>query len=286
MDSYAVFIFVKFLTVHYQFFLPLLVATAFLSHRMAGPNNNIRNQILSVQNTRIYTTARDLASKTRQKVSCPRFIQLPITLQNCFAAFRLVWPPKSRRLKIYAITCLIIVFLRRTAIQLAPIRLAHIATVFNTEDDGDSSALQVAILAYISLQWFPGSDGPLDLLVTYLWTPVKHDIKKEINIAVFMQVQNLGLEFHTRQKKGEMLSSLQADTLSELPERVMFHLAPLLADAMTAIVSLAVHFDVNYSIVLALLSSTYIYLSLKISKMITEKRRELNDARTKRSVLK
>jgi len=282
----AVPVFVKFLAVHYQFILPFLVATAFLGHRLAGANNTVRNQLLSVQNTIIFTSARSLASGVTQKVSCLRLIQPPTALQNWFAAFRLVWAPKSLRLKIYAITCLVIVFLRRTAIQLAPLRLAHIATVFNAENERDSSALQVAILAYISLQWFPGSDGPLDLLATYLWTPVRHDIKKEINLAVFMQVQKLGLEFHTRQKKGEILSSLQADTLSELPERVMFHLAPLLADAMIAIVSLAVHFDVNYSIFLAMLSSTYIYLSLKISKKIADKRRKFNDAKTKRSALK
>lgn len=297
LDPCAVPIPFRTLIAQYSFALSLLVVTLFLCHIIARVKKTVGDQLPPLRGPIISTNARGLAHEVMLKFNRLKRLRYSISSiairsckpylrrwENASAAFWLVWPTNSRRLKIRAITCALIVNLRHAAIQLAPLKLVHIATEFNKESN--LHVLQSATFVYIALEWLPGSDGPLDLLVSYLWTPVKHDMRNKIKIATFKHVQRLGMEFHLEHGKGEVLSTMSAEKLSELPDQLMLHFAPLLVDVIIALVALTVQFDVNYSIKVGILTGSYTILSLKISNLIMQQKRKLSDAKTKLNVLK
>ena len=187
-----------------------------------------------------------------------------------------LWPAKSRRLQILLIVCCSLVALTRVVNVLVPIEAGKITDILSGEDGPSNRIPWVQILLYVAFRLLQGNSGILAAIRDYLWIPVSQYSYRELSIASFEHVHSLSLDFHLGKKTGEVLSALnKGASINTFLGQVTFQFIPMIADLGVAIGYFLVEFDVYYSLVVALVAFTYVYITIRMAQWRGEIRREM-----------
>ena len=187
-----------------------------------------------------------------------------------------LWPAKSRRLQLMLLMCCSLVALTRVVNVLVPIQVGKITDILAGEDGPRPSIPWAQIIIYVSLRLLQGSGGIIASVRDYLWIPVSQYSYRELSVASFEHVHGLSLDFHLGKKTGEVLSALnKGASLNTFLQQVSFSFIPMIADLAVAIGYFWIEFDIYYSLVVALVAFTYVYITIRMAQWRGDIRREM-----------
>lgn len=189
-----------------------------------------------------------------------------------------LWPSKSRRLQFLLVVCCTLVGINRIVNVLVPIQAGKITDVLSGENGVPPSIPWRQILLYIVYRFLQGNSGVLSTIREYLFIPVSQYCFRELSVASFEHVHGLSLEFHLNKKTGEVLSALnKGQSINTFLGQVTFQFVPMIADLGVAVAYFLVEFDVYYSLVVALVAFTYVYVTIRMAQWRADVRREMNN---------
>ncbi|KKY14362.1 putative heavy metal tolerance protein [Phaeomoniella chlamydospora] len=193
--------------------------------------------------------------------------------------FPYLWPAKSWKLQLIAMLCFTLVVIQRVINVLVPVQVGNITIALAGEDDKGVRVPWLTITFYVFLRWIQGPQGLLSALRNYLWLPVSQYAYRELSTAAFQHVHGLSLDFHLGKKTGEVISALnKGNAINTFLEQVTFSLGPMVFDLIVAVVYLGIKFDVYLSLVVAVVTFFYIYITIRIAQWRQEVRRQMVDA--------
>ena len=190
--------------------------------------------------------------------------------------FPYLWPAKSLRLQITVIVCIVVVVFQRIVNVLVPNQAGSITNILSGED-GDAPGIPWGgICLYIFYRLLQGNNGLLGALRSTLWVPISQYSYQELSTAAFEHVHGLSLDFHLGKKTGEVLSALsKGNSINTFLEQVTFQVFPMLVDLAVAIGYFLYKFDAYYALVVAIVTFTYLYLTIRLAQWRAEIRREM-----------
>lgn len=201
--------------------------------------------------------------------------------------FPYLWPSKSRRLQIVVINCFGLLILQRVVNVLVPYQVGVITEALSIEDSKIHLPwLQICL--YIIYRWLQGSQGLLESLRSYLWIPVSQYAYMETSIASFEHVHGLSLDFHLNKRIGEVLYALNkgSDSVNTFLEQVTFQVVPMVIDLGVAVGYFLIAFDAYYGLVVAIVTFSYLYVTVRIAQWRAEMRRQQVNAHRQENAIK
>lgn len=190
--------------------------------------------------------------------------------------FPYLWPAKSLRLKITFVICFILVILARAVNVLVPIQVGIITNILSGEYGDNLGIPWGQICVYILYRLLQGGNGLLGAMRATLWIPISQYSYQELSTASFEHVHELSLDFHLSKKTGEVLSALsKGNSINTFLEQVTFQVLPMLVDLAVAIGYFLFAFDAYYALVVAIVTFTYLYLTVRLAQWRAEIRREM-----------
>lgn len=190
--------------------------------------------------------------------------------------FPYLWPAKSRRLQVVVVICFVLVMLARVVNLLVPIQVERITNILAGEEGQNLGIPWGQICLYILYRLLQGGNGALGALRSTLWVPVSQYSYQELSTASFEHVHGLSLDFHLGKKTGEVLSALsKGSSINTFLEQVTFQVVPMLIDLGVAIGYFLVKFDAYFALVVAIVTFTYLYLTIRLAQWRAEIRREM-----------
>jgi ABC-type transport system involved in Fe-S cluster assembly fused permease/ATPase subunit len=193
--------------------------------------------------------------------------------------FPYLWPAKSVRLQVTVVICFVIVMLLRLLNVLVPIQVGVITNELSGADGQEPRIPWLAISLYILYRTLQGSNGVLGALRSYLWIPISQYSYQELSTASFEHVHGLSLDFHLGKKTGEVLSALgKGQSINTFLEQVTFQMLPMLIDLAVAIGYFFIIFDEYYAMVIAIVSVTYLYVTIRLAAWRVQVRRDMVNA--------
>ncbi|KAN0110431.1 putative heavy metal tolerance protein [Hyaloscypha variabilis] len=189
--------------------------------------------------------------------------------------FPYLWPSKSFRLKVVVVICFFIVILQRMVNMAVP-RLSGQVTTELSKPGGKMPWLTISLL--IGFKFLQGTSGILGAVRSVLWIPISQYSYKALSTASFEHVHSLSLDFHLGKRTGEVLSALsKGNAINNFLEQVTFSMLPMIFDLGVAIVYFAIAFDAYYALVVAIITFSYLYLTIRMARWRSEQRRQMTN---------
>jgi ABC-type transport system involved in Fe-S cluster assembly fused permease/ATPase subunit len=189
--------------------------------------------------------------------------------------FPYLWPSKSLRLQIVVVICFFIVILQRMVNMAAPLQLGKVTTELSKRD-GRMPWLSISLL--IAFKFLQGTSGILGATRSVLWIPISQYSYKALATASFEHVHSLSLDFHLGKRTGEVLSALsKGNAINNFLEQVTFSMLPMIFDLVAAIVYFGIAFDAYYALVVAIITFSYLYLTIRMAQWRSEQRRQMTN---------
>ena len=190
-----------------------------------------------------------------------------------------LWPSKSRKLQAIAITCFLIMVAQRVVNVFVPILVGRITDALAGEHGMAVRAPWDLIALYIMSRWLQGGQGLLSAARTILWVPVEQYSYRAVSNAAFQHVHGLSADFHTSKRTGELISALnKGSAINNFLSYVTFSVGPMLFDLGVAVVFFAVKFDVYISLVVAIVTFLYVYITIRLAQWRVKLRRDATNA--------
>jgi ABC-type transport system involved in Fe-S cluster assembly fused permease/ATPase subunit len=99
-----------------------------------------------------------------------------------------------------------------------------------------------------------------------------------LSTASFEHVHSLSLDFHLGKRTGEVLSALsKGNAINNFLEQVTFSMLPMIFDLGVAIVYFGVAFDAYYALVVAIITFSYLYLTIRMARWRSDQRRQMTN---------
>ncbi|KAI9724419.1 MAG: hypothetical protein M1812_000487 [Candelaria pacifica] len=182
----------------------------------------------------------------------------------------LVWPSKDRFLQARMVLVGICLLLTRVLNVLVPRQLGIITNAL-AAGGAHGPWLDVFLFAIFSLL---NSSAGVGGLKTYLWAPVEQYSYRALSTAAYNQIMELDSEFHNSKKTGDLFASIhQGRSVSELLESLLFEILPMLIDLIVACGYLYYLFDAYMALIIAVVSFTYIWTTVKLGARTSTIRR-------------
>lgn len=162
---------------------------------------------------------------------------------------------------------------------LVPLQVDKITNILSGETDAGPRVPWGEIFLFVLLRWLQGNQGLIGSLRSILWIPIEQYSYRELATASFEHVHGLSLDFHLGKKTGEVISALnKGSAINTFLENVTFQVLPVLLDLFAAIGYLIVVFDAYYVLVVAIMTFSYLYVTVRMAQWRVEKRREMVNA--------
>lgn len=192
--------------------------------------------------------------------------------------FPYVWPASQKRLQFVVFFCFGLLMLQRAVNVLAP-RQVGIITDALSSDDGDSFVPWTQIFLFIIYRWLQGNQGLIGSVRSYLWIPVSQYSYMSLSTAAFEHVHRLSLEFHLNKSTGEVLSALsKGNSINTFLEQITFQMLPMIIDLVIAMGFFLFAFDAYYALVVLIVTSFYLYVTVRLAQWRAEARRNMSNA--------
>ena len=197
-----------------------------------------------------------------------------------------LWPAKSLKLQLLALTCFGIMVAQRVINVFVPILTAKITDALTGEDDKPVQTPWKLIAVYILCRWLQGGQGLLGAARTILWVPVEQYAYRAISNAAFVHVHNLSAEFHTGKRTGEVISALnKGSSINSFLSYITFSVGPMIFDLVVAVVYLTINFDVYLGLTVAIVTFLYVYVTIRLAQWrVALRRNTVNSERDMEAV--
>lgn len=190
--------------------------------------------------------------------------------------FPYLWPAGSLRLQLTVMICFCLVMLSRLVNVLVPYQVSVITDILSEDSGAKLKVPWGEICLFILYRLLQGGSGLLSALRSTLWVPIGQYSYQELSTASFEHVHGLSLDFHLGKKTGEVLSALsKGNSINTFLEQVTFQVLPMLIDLAVAIGYFLIFFDAYYALVVAIVTFTYLYLTIRLAQWRAEVRREM-----------
>jgi ABC-type transport system involved in Fe-S cluster assembly fused permease/ATPase subunit len=190
-----------------------------------------------------------------------------------------LWPAKSIKLQLLALTCFALMISQRVINVLVPVLTGLIIDALSGEDGDGVRTPWLLISFYIICRWLQGGQGILSAARTILWVPVEQYAYRAISTAAFEHVHGLSAEFHTSKRTGELISALnKGSSINQFLSYVVFNVGPMIFDLVVAIVILTMTFDVYLGLVVTIVSFLYFYITIRLAQWRVSLRRNATNA--------
>ncbi|KAF8854696.1 hypothetical protein BDZ45DRAFT_706449 [Acephala macrosclerotiorum] len=188
--------------------------------------------------------------------------------------FPYLWPSKSVRLKIVVLICFVLVILQRLVNMAVPIQVGRVTD--ELKDDHRMPWLSISLL--IAFKFLQGTSGILGAVRSVLWIPISQYSYQALTTASFEHVHSLSLDFHLGKRTGEVLSALsKGNAINNFLEQITFQVLPMVFDLGVAIVYFGIVFDAYYALVVAIITFSYLYLTIRMARWRSEQRRQMTN---------
>ena len=189
--------------------------------------------------------------------------------------FPYLWPSKSFRLKVVVVICFFIVILQRMVNMAVPLQVGKVTTELS-KPGAKMPWLSISLL--IGFKFLQGTSGILGAVRSVLWIPISQYSYKALSTASFEHVHSLSLDFHLGKRTGEVLSALsKGNAINNFLEQVTFSMLPMIFDLGVAIVYFGVAFDAYYALVVAIITFSYLYLTIRMARWRSDQRRQMTN---------
>jgi ATP-binding cassette, subfamily B, vacuolar membrane transporter HMT1/ACLQ len=190
-----------------------------------------------------------------------------------------LWPAKSRKLQLIALSCFAIMVAQRVINVFVPVLVGKITDALVGGPGKQIQAPWGLIGLYILCRWLQGGQGLLSAARSVLWIPVEQYSYRAISNAAFQHVHGLSAEFHTGKRTGELISALnKGSSINSFLSYVTFSVGPMLFDLIVAVVFLTIKFDVYLGLVVAIVTFLYIYVTIRLAQWRVALRRNTVNA--------
>lgn len=202
--------------------------------------------------------------------------------------FPYVWPYKSFRLRMIVVVCLVLLVCQRIVNIAVPLQLGKVTDQLainrQLSPPGVPWTSMGLLILYKSLQ---GGTGILELARNILWIPVSQYSYEALTTASFEHVHGLSLDFHLSKRTGEVISALnKGAAINSFLESTTFHMFPMAFDLLVGIIYFGVAFDAYYSLIVGILTFTYMYTTIRMANWRSDQRREMNNQGREAEALK
>lgn len=192
--------------------------------------------------------------------------------------FPYLWPSKSLRLQIIVVICFALVLLQRLVNVAVPLQIGKVTNQLSREDGGDGKMPWISISVLIGLKFLQGTSGILGAMRSVLWIPISQYSYKALTTASFEHVHSLSLDFHLGKRTGEVLSALsKGNAINNFLEQITFSVLPMVIDLGLAIFYFGVVFDAYYALVVAIITFSYLYLTIRMARWRSDQRRQMTN---------
>lgn len=192
--------------------------------------------------------------------------------------FPYLWPSKSLRLQIVVLLCFGLVVLQRVVNIAVPLQIGTVTDELTNKDEKTPGMPWKSISFLIAFKFLQGTSGILGAARSVLWIPISQYSYKALTTASFEHVHGLSLDFHLGKRTGEVLSALsKGNAINNFLEQITFQVVPMVFDLAVAIVYFAVKFDAYYALVIAIITFSYLYLTIRMARWRSEQRRQMTN---------
>lgn len=188
--------------------------------------------------------------------------------------FPYLWPSKSVRLQFVVLICFFLVLLQRLVNIAVPLQVGRV-----TDELKDSHKMPwLSISLLIGFKFLQGTSGILGAVRSVLWIPISQYSYQALTTASFEYVHGLSLDFHLGKRTGEVLSALsKGNAINNFLEQITFQVLPMIFDLGVAIVYFGIAFDAYYALVVAIITFSYLYLTIRMARWRSEQRRQMTN---------
>jgi ABC-type transport system involved in Fe-S cluster assembly fused permease/ATPase subunit len=188
--------------------------------------------------------------------------------------FPYLWPTNSLRLQLIVVICFGLVLLQRLVNLYVPRMVSQVTD--ELEKGGGMPWFSISLL--ISLKFLQGTSGILGAIRSVLWVPVSQYSYQALTTASFEHVHSLSLDFHLGKRTGEVLSALsKGNAINNFLEQATFSVLPMVVDLGIAIVYFGIAYDAYYALVVAIITFSYLYLTIRMAQWRSEQRRQMTN---------
>jgi ABC-type transport system involved in Fe-S cluster assembly fused permease/ATPase subunit len=192
--------------------------------------------------------------------------------------FPYLWPSKSLRLKIVVLICFVLVILQRVVNIAVPLQIGTVTNKLSNKDGKTPGMPWLSISLLIVFKFLQGTSGILGAARSVLWIPISQYSYKALTTASFEHVHGLSLDFHLGKRTGEVLSALsKGNAINNFLEQVTFSVLPMVFDLGVAIIYFGFAFDAYYSLVVGIITFSYLYLTIRMARWRSEQRRQMTN---------
>ncbi|TVY58761.1 ABC transporter aclQ [Lachnellula suecica] len=192
--------------------------------------------------------------------------------------FPYLWPSRSTKLQIIVVLCFLLVLLQRVVNLAVPMQIGIVTDELSNKDGTTPNMPWKSISFLIAFKFLQGTGGILGALRSVLWIPISQYSYKALTTASFEHVHGLSLDFHLGKRTGEVLSALsKGNAINTFLEQITFQVLPMIFDLGVAIVYFAVVFDAYYALVIAIITFSYLYLTVRMARWRSEQRRQMTN---------
>jgi ATP-binding cassette, subfamily B, vacuolar membrane transporter HMT1/ACLQ len=189
-----------------------------------------------------------------------------------------LWPAKSRKLQLLALTSFALMISQRIINVFVPI-LTGMITDRLSGQSGEVQTPWLYITFFIVCRWLQGQQGLLSAARTILWVPVEQYAYRSVSSAAFEHVHGLSAEFHTSKRTGELISALnKGSSINSFLSYVVFNIGPMIFDLVLAVVVLTITFDVYLGLVVTIVTFLYVYVTIRLAQWRVALRRNATNA--------
>ncbi|KAI6245787.1 ABC transporter [Erysiphe necator] len=193
--------------------------------------------------------------------------------------FPYIWPSKSIRLQATVVVCFLLLLGQRVVNIIVPLQIGKVTDhLTNREHASSISVPWSSIFFMILFKFLQGSSGILGIIRQVLWIPIAQYSYGALTTASFEHVHGLSLDFHLSKRTGEVISALnKGGAINVFLENITFQVFPMVFDLCVGIFYFGLAFDAYYAIIVAILTFTYMYVTIRVASWRSNQRRKMTN---------
>jgi ABC-type transport system involved in Fe-S cluster assembly fused permease/ATPase subunit len=190
--------------------------------------------------------------------------------------FPYLWPAKSRRLQVVVLICIGLMIAQRAVNMAVPLQIGNVTNELSDKTAHGMPWLGISLL--IGFKFLQGTSGILGAVRSVLWIPISQYSYQALTTASFEHVHGLSLDFHLGKRTGEVLSALsKGNAINNFLEQATFQVLPMIFDLVVAVVYFGVAYDAYYALTVAIITFSYLYLTIRMARWRSEQRRQMTN---------
>ena len=199
-----------------------------------------------------------------------------VYLNKFVVFFPHLWPKDDVKLQLVVVFCFMLLMVARVLNVLVPRQLGIVTDELSGEVPASTTHIYLMVLLYVGFRFTQSNMGVVGALRSQLWIPVGQYTYRSLAVSSFQHVHGLSLDFHIAKKTGEVLSALdKGSSINSFLEQLVFNVLPVIVDLFVAVVYFFVEFDAYFAIIVAVMTVTYLFATVKITEWRTEIRRDM-----------